>query len=90
MSFSICLFEPVKMTVSDEQMLKDIGVLGPAEKKAESPPKGILRGKAKKSTWSGSKTRRDEGVCWPEPKYGSVSGPQWNRGRTCFRHVACH
>ena len=82
--------ESVKMTVSDEQMLTDIGVLAPTEKKAKSPPKRILRGKVKKSISSRQKPQRDEGVCWPEPKYGSVSGPQWNRGQTRFRHVACH
>ena len=38
--------EPVKMTVSDEQMLNDIGVLAPEAKKKKSPRKGILRGKA--------------------------------------------
>ena len=83
--------EPVKMTVSDEQMLKDIRVLAPEAKKTKSPPKGVLKGKANKSTWSRSKTRRDKGLCWPESKYGSVSGPQWkwNSGRTRFRHVAC-
>ena len=74
--------ELVKMTVSDEQMLKEIEVLAPTPEKTRSSPrvkKEVLRGKAKKSTTSRSKLRRDEGVCWREPKrkpkYGSVSGP---------------
>ena len=84
--------EPVRMTVSVEQMLKDIGVLAPEAKKKKSPPKGILRGKANKSTSPRLKIRRNEVMCWPESKYGSVSGPQWkwNSRRTRFRHVACH
>ena len=88
--------EAVKLTVSDGQMLKDIRVLAPAPKKVKSTPrvkKGILRGKAKKSTSSRSKLQRDEGVCWREPKrireYGSVSGPQWDRnnGQAHFAHL---
>ena len=78
--------EPIKMTVSDEQMLKEIKVLAPTPKKTRSSQratKGIMRGKAKKSTSSRSKLQQDKGVCWREPKrvreYGSVSGPQWDR-----------
>ena len=84
--------EPVKMTVSDEQILKEIEVLAPTPKKTRSSPrviKGILRGKANESTSSRSKLRRDKGVCWPESKYGSVSGPQWNTnsGQAHFPHL---
>ena len=85
--------EVVKITVSDEQMLKDIKVLAPTPEKMKLSPrvkKGILRGKANESTSSRPKPQRDEGVCWPESKYGSVSGPQWkwNSGQARFRHVA--
>ena len=86
--------EPIKMTVSDEQMLKEIKVLAPSPTKTKpSQPKGILRGKAKKSTSSRSKLQRDEGVCWRElkrePKYDSVFGPQWNtnNGQAHFAHL---
>ena len=55
--------EPVRMIISDEQVLKDIGVLAPVTKKMKSPPrvkKGILKGKAKKLTSPRSKPRRNE------------------------------
>ena len=85
--------ETERMTVSDEEMLKAIELLAPTPtKKNLSPqvPKGILRGKDSKSTSLRSKLRRSEGVCWPESKYGAVSGPQWkwNSGASRFPHVA--
>ena len=70
--------ETEKMTVSDKEMLKEIEVLAPTPKKNRSSPrvtKGILRSKANESTLSRSKLRQSKGVCWPESKYGSVSGP---------------
>ena len=80
------------MTISDEEMLKEIDVLAPTPKKKRSSPqvtKGILRGKANESTSSRSKLRQSEGVCWPESKYGAVSGPQWkwNSGGAHFTHL---
>ena len=85
--------EPERITVSGEEMLKSIEVLTPTptkEKLSPRIPKGILRGKDSKSTLLRSKLRRSEGVCWPESKYGSVSGPQWkwNSGASRFPHVA--
>ena len=67
-----------RMTISDEEMLKEIEVLAPAPKKKKSlsqVTKGILRRKNSESTLSRSKLRQSEGVCWPESKYGAVSGP---------------
>ena len=47
--------ESVKMTVSDEQMLKEIKILAPTPTKTRSSqPKGISRGKVKKSASSRS------------------------------------
>ena len=85
--------ETERMTISDEEMLKEIEVLAstPKKKKLSSQvTKGILRGKDSKSTSLRSKLRRSEGVCWPESKYGAVSGPQWkwNSGRSRFPHLA--
>ena len=82
-----------RMTVSDEEILKVIEVLAPTPTKKKLSPeitKGILRGKDSKSTSSRSKLRQSKGVCWPESKYGSVSGPQWkwNSGASHFPHVA--
>ena len=85
--------ETERMTISDEEMLKATEVLAPTPKKMKllsQVPKGILRGKDSKSTLSRSKLRQSKGVCWPESKYGSVSGPQWkwNSGASRFPHVA--
>ena len=84
--------ETGKMTVSDEEMLKEIEVLAPTPKKKKSSSqvtKAILRGKNGKSISSRLKPRQSEGVCWPESKYGSVSEPpwKWNGGRAQLPHV---
>ena len=84
--------ETERMTISDEEMLKEIEVLAPTPKKKKSSSqvtKGILRGKNSKSTLSRSKQRRSKRVCWPESKYSSFSGPQWkwNGGRAQLPHI---
>ena len=84
--------ETERMTISDEEMLKEIEVLAPTPKKKRSSPqvtKGILRGKNGKSISSRSKLQQNEGVCCTESKYGLVSGPQWkwNGGQAQLPHV---
>ena len=84
--------ETERMTIVEKEMLKEIEVLAPTPKKKKSSSqvtKGILRGKNSESTSSRSKLRRSEEVCWPESKYGAVSGPQskWNSGGAHFTHL---
>ena len=82
--------ETERMTISDEEMLKEIEVLTPTPKDKKSLPqvtKGVLRGNNGKSILLRSKLQRNEGVCWREPKYGSSSTPQWNSGGAHFPHV---
>ena len=70
--------ETERMTISDKGILKAIEVLAPTLKKkklSSQVPKGIPRGKDSKLNLSRSKVRRSKGVCWPESKYGAVSGP---------------
>ena len=84
--------ETERMTVSDEEMLKEIAVLAPAPKIKKSSSKaikGIIRGKNSKLILLRSKLRQNEGVCWQESKYGSVSATQWkwDSGGAHFHHV---
>ena len=85
--------ETERMTISDEEMLKEIEVLAPTPKKkklSSQVTKGILKGKDSELTSVQSKLRRSEGVCWPESKYGAVYGPQWkwNSGGSRFPYLA--